>query len=75
MTARDATVSTIPLEVDAEIFPAPNVYDVEILTASGAHEKYQRIGGSILEHSSEAFHRGGQGCMVKVRKLPLGVQP
>jgi hypothetical protein len=56
---------------DCTAAPEPRVFSVEISRPDGTTEQYQRIGGTIVEHTSDAMDRAGLGGTVKVRCVPI----
>lgn len=63
-----------PASIDwfAERITAPRRFQVSVTRADGKTENYQRIGGSSIDHTSEAIDKAGLGGVVRVTALDFG---
>jgi hypothetical protein len=55
----------------AAAMAAPAVFDIEIVKPDGTADRYQRVGGTSIEHSMHAIERAGIGGVVRVRRAVI----
>lgn len=46
-------------------------FTVDVTRPDGTNERYQRVGGTSMDHTSEAIERAGLGGVVRVVRLRM----
>jgi len=66
-----AVQTPAPIDWLGERISGPRRFDVSVTKPDGCVERYQRVGGTSMDHTSEAIDRAGLGGVVRV----IAVEP
>jgi hypothetical protein len=64
--------ASAPIDWLGERITAPRRFQVSVTRSDGTTENYQRIGGSSIDHTTEAIDKAGIGGVVRVTAHDFG---